>query len=876
MRHLKLGIPLICTIAAFLGLSGCADESHWGNSSNQKGSISLKLSTDSGIKSAKPVFRSEDTENTKDLSNYMSVPSPEDFSIQLERSTGEVSSWSTLTDFKEYIANNSFNTGTYTLTAYYGEKGKQDFEAPYFEASTTFNVLSDQDNEINLTAELQNSLIIIEYSENFKNFMKDYHAKIRTEGIGEPITYGNLETRPLFIEPKNASLSLHFTTKGKEYTSDIVVGDFPPIAKTLHKITFDLKGEPEIGDATIEVEFDESLEEDPISIDLTEELHTKPAPVITCEGFENGQTLDMLDAPENIGEIKMIATTSDKIASAKLTIESTNYQPSWGNEIDLCKATTEQQNAISIAGIEAIGFGFDGKQTDMYASLDLTKFGKNLVSKKGNHKVTLVVTDAKGKTSESTSVVFDSQEISLGLIGSPSFAYAAETGELTFDYNGNNPIETIHFNVEGQRVITKNCIEQTSTRASEKKTYIITLPLNNPIKKSIQIVASYKGEKKLGEFTIPVNIPEYEIEAFDAFSRYAYAKISTPGSDNSVLSAVTNNIKLKDLNIVNRDPSSGIITITGLSEATTYSVISSITGDTPSDNMGSFTTETELPVPNGDFEDLSQTINATINQGGLWTITAAGKTHQTTLSMSIKEPQGWVSSNALTCNLNSSNKNSWYVIPSVYNTTLSWISHQPDAKAVGFGQSAYDSTAEIYKKHNSKSNSNAMVIRNVAWDSTGISIADNKQTGNADHSNYYCSNHPTSIANRTAGYLYLGSASKEGADFTSRPVKLKGFYMYENDTQDKNEKGKVSVEILNGNDIIGSGQLELGAANDYSEFEIPIEYISEMFLPKATTLKIYITSSNKTADIKTTDYCNKDECCSRGATLIVDNLTFEY
>ena len=288
----------------------------------------------------------------------------------------------------------------------------------------------------------------------------------------------------------------------------------------------------------------------------------------------------------------------------------------------------------------------------------------------------------------------------------------------------------------------------------------------------------------------------------------------------------------------------------------------------------SVTTESEIGVPNGDFEDLVETINTTINQGGKWSITNTiwSELFQTTLTMVIQEPKNWTSSNATTCNLSAGNVNSWYVIPSVYNTSLTWESHQPK----NTGQDASNSTADVYKDLSAPSNLNAMVIRNVAWDTNGPSINDDKKTGNTSRSNYHCSNHPSSIANRTAGYMYLGSTSKEGLDFTGRPKKLKGKYKYIQDSQDLNEKGRVMVTLLDGENVFARGSLDLGAKDTYSEFEIPIKYTSNTFLRKPTTLQIRISSSNKESDIRTTDYCNRDECCSRGATLYIDNLTFEY
>lgn len=811
MRKFKFGIPLVGSIAVLLGLPGCADESHWGNSSNEKGNISLSLTTDTGIKSAKPVFRSEtdETADPNNLSTYINVPSTDDFSIKLEKSTGEVSSWKTLTDFKDHISKNQFETGTYTLTAYYGEKGTQDFEAPYFEASTTFNVISDQDNEISLTATLQNSMIKINYTDAFKNYMKDYHVKITTEGIANPIIYGALETRPLFLEPNNASLTLNFTTKGKEATQDLFIGKFPPLKKTLHNITFDLnENASTTGDATLEIRFDETLEEEPISIDLTQELLTTPAPKIECTGFENGQTLDMLESG-NIPEIKMTTTSSDQIATAIFTIESSNYNPSWGKEIDLCKATPEQQTAIKNAGIEAIGFGFGGSATDLIAILDLTKFGKELV--KGNHTVSLIVKDVKGKTSQVASVTFDNQEVILVPKGNATFAYGAEQGELTFDFNGSNPLENLIFYVDGQLVNTISCFEpSTATRAAEKKTYVFTIPINNPIKKTVEIRASYNGKTNFGPFTIPVNIPEYRIEAYDAFSRYAYAKITT--TDNSVLSTVTQNIELKDLNIAARDTQNGIITISGLTAATTYSVKSSITGDEPTDDNGIFTTETELQIPNGDFSgiNVNEISFDNVQVGGQYRVSPVDYT----LKSSIKRdtPADWATVNSLTAWEGSSNKNTWFVVPSTY------VENQ------------------------------TAILKSVGYNHNGTTPA---KSGGAFNTKYYCENAPAdNQLEKAAGELFLGEytfngneSRSEGKPFASRPAEVKFDYKYKALNGDK---GYVKVELLDSEDHT-IGEIKEMALDESSEMKtVTIKLSYEAFGKKAAKLRVNFKSSNQT------------------------------
>lgn len=301
-------------------------------------------------------------------------------------------------------------------------------------------------------------------------------------------------------------------------------------------------------------------------------------------------------------------------------------------------------------------------------------------------------------------------------------------------------------------------------------------------------------------------------------------------------------------------------------------------------NIAQVTTENGAGVPNGDFEDLVETINMTINQGGRWRATMLGGYLQNTCSFQIKEPTNWASVNKKTCNQTVSSLNSWFVIPSAYNTTLSWSSTVPDYGIWGGGGTE---TPTIYQNLSAQSENNAMVIRNVAWDENGTPPSDYSDTMTS--SNYYNHNEP-SIANHSAGKLFLGSYSysngtetyDEGIEFTSRPMSLKGYYKYVQDGNDANETGMITVSLLNGETVIGSGSVALGAASDYTEFDVPILYTDES--QKATELKIMITSSNhasynqeeETASIKTTNYNGRYESASRGAMLTVDNLTFSY
>lgn len=88
------------------------------------------------------------------------------------------------------------------------------------------------------------------------------------------------------------------------------------------------------------------------------------------------------------------------------------------------------------------------------------------------------------------------------------------------------------------------------------------------------------------------------------------------------------------------------LVIKGLEPSTRYTLRSRF-GAVYSSNTKTVTTEDAAPVPNGDFEELKETINGTINQGGRWSIVTAVflKWFQTTLSMKISEPANWASVN---------------------------------------------------------------------------------------------------------------------------------------------------------------------------------------------------------------------------------------
>lgn len=844
-------------LAVGLGLWGCSDDNPWGGTSSEKGSIQISLTTDSDLNTAKPsVPGGEGTRASGNLSDYITLPAADDFSISLEKKDGSYAKiWNTLADFKAEAKEAQFSTGAYTITASYGKKGEQGIAKPYFEASETFTVLSDQTAKIDLTADLQNSMTVINYTEAFTKYMDSYTAHLHTEGNTQDVSYAKGETRPAFVEPSTVSLSLDFkTTSGKE--AFLEIGNFAAVAKTLHNITLDVK-EPDGNEASLEVKFDYALTEEIIEIPLTDEAMKTPAPEITCVGFENGAT-EMLESTSSVQAIKMNVKAKGKLKSAILTVQADNGErPAWGGEADLCAMTEGQQAAIKQSGIEAAGFF---KNRDVYAILDLTGFGKSM--KKGRYTVSLVVTDEKGQTCEPATVVIECQQIVLGEVDASS-AFASKRATVTVDYNGTNPDTDVSFsalnamgNYEEARVIS--CEEKTATRSFETKQYVYTIEVPVTPAVGIKTKVFHCGNEK-GNFEIPVAAPDYSIAAVDAFSRYAYLKISNTSGDKNELAAITKFLRVKsgaaELRVVARDEAEGIVTVTGLKPDNSYALESSAQDEKWNSENLAIQTETELDIPNGDFEQPGETLKSgTINSGGQYQFALK---YQLKSSFSYTLPSKWATINNKTAYSGSSNKNTWFIVPS------SWHDN---------GQG---------------------YMRNVGYSHNGTTPEISTSNGSSTN---YCKNAPSTL-DYAAGEIFLGSYSFDGSEhrndgisFASRPSEISFDYKY---LPVGGDTGFVSVEVLGKNDkVLGNGQLDLSDASVSQKMKISLKYAP--FAGNAVKIKVIFKSSGNISagkvNIPTGDQLNQNyravgnheisvneyKAVATGSELWIDNVEAHY
>lgn len=854
--------------ATVLLLVSCANEENQVDSGY--GSINVKVSADYQVV---PVTRSttEITETTN--------PDVSEFALKLVSADGSFSrAWDSLADFDPA---EKIPVGTYTMSAYYGNLEEEGFDKPYYLGQSDVAVRYRENTPVEINCTLANVKVTVEYSDAFKKYFADYATTIHA-AEGDYIKFEKEETRAAYVKPGKITIQTYLKKQnGIESTFEpAAIENAQP--RQHYRIKLDI-ADNAAGEAQLSISFDETTETQPIAIDISDEVMVAPAPSFLPAGFVPGTPLEVKENsyPDN-RQVNISLTAKAGIAACTLTTSSACLESEgWPREIDLVNLSSENRALLSRLGLKLKGFTEMGSKMGF---IDFAEVFAHLHTTDGSdqHTFTLSAKDMYGKVSESPialsvksiPITFALQTPEPVFVGSKSVTIPVE-----FDGAYIDQVKFSYLNAEGAKVNSNSTVV-----SSEGNLYQIKISIE-ATDQPVVVEGSYANGAKTSTISIPVKTPAFTItaEEYDIWARRATVKLTAEESQYQEAVdryAVLFANSTGQWETVASTLSQGRRVITGLNPDTRYQLRGSCNSGQDNVNYsGDLTlrTESAAAVPNGDFEEIAQTISVTdMNQGGKYSVWPVN--YQNTCSFTIQEPTGWASVNAKTCNLSAANQNSWFVIPSTYNTTLTWDAYR------SFGMSTV--TPDLYRDLTAQSGSNAMVVRNVAWDENGTTPG---TSGGAFNTTYYNTNVP-GIANRSAGKLFLGSYSysggsetyTEGVSFASRPSALKGWYKYANDGNDPTETGVVTVTLLNGQQVIATGTARLSAAADYTEFSVPVTY--SVTNQKATTLRIMITSSNhasynqseESAAIKTSVSNGQYESASRGATLTIDNLTFTY
>lgn len=186
------------------------------------------------------------------VSDYTTLPGAADFTIVIKDSdseikyNGKLSAWDSATKFK---------AGIYTVAATYGNIEEEGFNKPYFYGEASFNVVADQTTPVSVPANLGNTIIKVNCTENFKNYYSDYSFQLLRSGA-EIVSFTKDDTRAAFIDGYMVTLKGVVKSESKTYT---FTKEYTGLKEaTAYTILFDASN---IGGTNITISFNDNIDQ---------------------------------------------------------------------------------------------------------------------------------------------------------------------------------------------------------------------------------------------------------------------------------------------------------------------------------------------------------------------------------------------------------------------------------------------------------------------------------------------------------------------------------------------------------------------------------------------------------------------------------------
>lgn len=469
MKLLKHGIMF----SAFaFALASCSDEGGL-DLGKGEGAIRLALRTSAEVVVSAP---------TRAESATLTAPEAGHFAVRLTKSDNSYSkTWDSI---EEFNAEEAFRTGSYTLEAFVGDIDTEGFDAPYFYGAADVSVLEAKETQVAITAALANSMVSVDYTEGFKSYFKDYSARVHSAGHSY-IDFAADETRPAFIAPGEVDLTVSFTNPQGQSTSLQPAG-FTAKPRHHYRVKFDVA--EGTGNAVLKIIFDDTLVSEDVTIDLTDELFTTPAPEVKAEGFVSDSPVEALEGNAPASPFVFTAVARGGMAEASLTVDSQTV-PAFGREVNLVGASAALQQQIASSGISAVGFF---KNPDKLARLDVTEFVKSLPA--GTHRISLVVKDRYTRVSDPVTLVVSTEAIHLEA-QAEDVVFGSNQAFIDIEYNGANPDKAFTFKALDKFGVYKDCPitevkQKAGTRSFPVKNYVFTLTLPDTERESIPLQLS--------------------------------------------------------------------------------------------------------------------------------------------------------------------------------------------------------------------------------------------------------------------------------------------------------------------------------------------------------------------------------------------------
>lgn len=573
-------------------LASCSED--WGMSGNSRGSIAPLVGIDTQVVTSK---NQSDTQAAGQSRADVDDLTAADLSLRLTKSDGSWSNtWEKLADFD---ATREFAVGDYLIEAFYGNATEEGFEKPSFSGSQTVSVADNRTTEVALTASMEKCMITIAYSEAFKNYMSSWSASV--QGAGQPFEYAADETRPLYLVPGQANITIN-VVKPNGLSGSFALAKVTTKARYSYRVTVDVN-EGNVGDAVLNVSFDENLAQEDVTIDLSDEIMNMPAPSIEAAGFEAGVPVTVLSGVESdIESLAMDIIALGGLKEINLTTQSEYLlSQGWPANVELIGATAEMQSKLTNMGLGTLGIW---KNPAEIGVIDFIGVANKIKAIAGDNTTafTVIATDNIGHTSEPLTLEVVAEQVSIAAeLKDELYAPGLESQiQVTFGGNKNTLSKalTLQFDhssgIWRDLEVTDISEAQTSgtggSRAAELSVYNVKFVAPADISSDLSIRA------KAGDVITPaVTMRPFAITVADndIFARSITASVS----DNATIY-----IKAKeDADFREAATSTGSFTLTDLTPGTEYQMKAQA-GNVVS-AVVNFTTEAAAQLPNGNMDE---------------------------------------------------------------------------------------------------------------------------------------------------------------------------------------------------------------------------------------------------------------------------------
>lgn len=847
MRQFTKAIALMAVSA--MTLTSCGDEALWSGPSDE-GAVKLNLTSDGRVMRQ---TRADDSQSPV-------VPDVSSFGVNFAKIDGTYSkSWNNVEAFNR---EKSFPIGDYKITATYGDLNREGFDNPCYSGSNDVHVSPGDESTVNVTATLANSMVSIRYKEEFTKLYSAYSAAVQTEGH-EWVIFAQNEDRPAYVAPsEEVKLKLTLTNEAGDRV-EIQPASFRAEARHHYVVTIGVNGSVSYGDLALDIEFDDDVVAETVPVSLGDELFSAPAPTITAKDFDPETPVATFEYAELKSNPEFHVFAFGGFRSATLNVISDGgYSPVFGNRVELVGADdlTNQQ-------LESAGVGAYFRNAEKMGLVNIKSFLEKLPA--GQYTIEISATDVMTRTTEPVKLTANITPLEIELKPAANAEFMGEDVAVDLSTNCPDIKNVVMFKVPdaNNRLVDaeiKSVTDVTASGASARAaayTFRYVLGIAPAFRTEIKVEASLAANRnKKAETSVLTAEPNYTVVA-DAFSDRVVLKIDAERDD--IVKALVDNIRIYNSETqvpsanLSYDAKNGMITVRGLVAGTTYPALKVKCG-TFEKSISAFTTEVETNVPNGSFNEATQTINiSNVQIGGDYRVSPVDYTLKSSIQRS--EPIGWASLNQKTCWTGSSNKNTWFLVPSTFV------------------------------------DNGAVVIRSVGYNHNGTTPA---RSGGAFNTKYYCENAPTDAQlDKSTGELFLGSYSfdngaesrNDGIDFTSRPSTLSFDYSY---SSVNGEKGEVSVKILDSSaSVLVEKSVLLDAAAATTNKTINISgypfgkkaskivlcfkstqtgKVPTINIPSGSALNEGLGLGNKTTS------ANSYKAFAKGSELVVDNVKLGY